>query len=226
MARRVSTTEFKEQTSENALVLDGEAESYIKMVEEQSRGGLSMKGKDLVIPTPEFCVKTHDRNTNSKLFINVCHSDKIELPQNKKRVDGSGVDWHIPFSLSPIRKDKDKGGADCIDVDYVVNQEAASGLPKSGSRPLAQQERAARMVKWLQGGAVARARWAIVDGSTADGLHEAPSVAARWHPLYAPGLLGFAGCVGPPETARCPTVLTGLSQQNKSLQGQQGAYNL
>ncbi|KAH7438879.1 hypothetical protein KP509_04G034800 [Ceratopteris richardii] len=107
-----------------------ESENYIKMVEEQSKGKFSMDGKELVIPIPEFCVKTYNRRTGSKFFINVCHSDKIEAPQSNRRIDGSGVDWHIPFSLSPIHKDKDKGAVDCVDVDYVVNQDVCKRCEK------------------------------------------------------------------------------------------------
>lgn len=106
-----------------------EAESYIKMMEERSN--FSMDGKELIVPQVDFCAKTRNKLTSGKVFINICHSDKVAKPTATPRSDKSGVEWEIPYSLAPTRRDKDKVGNDCEVHDFVVNTETHNRAQES-----------------------------------------------------------------------------------------------
>jgi hypothetical protein len=50
---------------------------------------------ELITPTSGFVVKTKKKETGDKVFINVCHSDKI-TPATSKKVEG-GSQWDVPY---------------------------------------------------------------------------------------------------------------------------------
>lgn len=90
-----------------------------------------------------FVIKTKRRaQTQSKVFINVCSSPKLEPPSssreqaiqegNRNRA-GGGTHWQIPFSLSTARACTDKAGDAAESFDFTVNPDAvkrASTQPK------------------------------------------------------------------------------------------------
>ncbi|KAL2610125.1 hypothetical protein R1flu_028698 [Riccia fluitans] len=79
--------------------------------------------KDLLIPTAAFCAKTKNEKTGAKVFINICHSEKIAKPKGTESKDRTGTAWEIPYSLGPAQSDTDKQGAACEVHDFVVSTE-------------------------------------------------------------------------------------------------------
>eukprot|EP00899_Mesostigma_viride_P011469 jgi/Mesvir1/20322/Mv19912-RA.1 len=102
-----------------------ETEAYLKQLEEQGRTQ-EVYGKDveLVLPKAGFTVKaiTTGKDPGKKVFINVCHSDKIDRATSTK-VD-KGSTWDIPYSLSNPKEDKDRSGQPCAVHDFVIHTEA------------------------------------------------------------------------------------------------------
>ncbi|KAF1333106.1 Kintoun protein, partial [Globisporangium splendens] len=72
--------------------------------------------KLLVRPSPGFVVKAkwqqEPKENEQKLFVNVCSSDKIQLPSSTPVMAGArGTSWHLPYSVGPERLEKDNSGA-------------------------------------------------------------------------------------------------------------------
>ncbi|GAQ84288.1 hypothetical protein KFL_001830160 [Klebsormidium nitens] len=117
---------FVEMLSEYAREMEDpklreENEKYLRQLEREGQGG-AVYGKDteLVAPNAGFCVKTKNKITGAKAFINICHSDKIGAATSTPRTDSTGADWSIPYSLSTARKEKDKAGKECDVHDFVI----------------------------------------------------------------------------------------------------------
>lgn len=84
-----------------------EYEAYISQLEGDSQVPAGMQ---LVRPQPGFAVKTHD-DRGQKVFVNICHSEEMELPATS-RVAGSsgkaGVQWSLPHAVGNLRHEVDK----------------------------------------------------------------------------------------------------------------------
>ncbi|OWZ18644.1 hypothetical protein PHMEG_0007232 [Phytophthora megakarya] len=84
-----------------------ETEQYLSQLENEQKVPTD---KQLVKPQPGFVVKT--KWESSKVFINVCSSDKMQPPSSTKVTTGQqGTSWHLPYSLGPERLESDKGGS-------------------------------------------------------------------------------------------------------------------
>ena len=83
-----------------------ESEAYLRQIESGNQAQ-NVYGPDveLVVPEENFVVKTRKGDDHTKVFINVCTSEKVEKAESKKSVqDGrEGQTWSIPFSLGQER---------------------------------------------------------------------------------------------------------------------------
>lgn len=108
------------------------------------------EGSNLVVtlePIPDFVVKSrllseHGRpshllqlKANKKIFINVCHHDKV--PKPAVEFDSSVVyplimnnQWEIPIVTSSAREDRDKKGDLCYVWDCCINTDCMSWIEK------------------------------------------------------------------------------------------------
>lgn len=74
-------------------------------------------------PEPGYVIKTTVDGTQ-KAFINVCKCDKVGKPTSSSGIDssgGRGLNWNIPYTQSPSRRDMDKNGKMCIVYDVVFH---------------------------------------------------------------------------------------------------------
>lgn len=79
-----------------------------------------------VNPQPGYVIKTTSDGT-TKTFVNVSTSDKIEKPSNTPatNTDGKrGLNWQLPYTLSPPRRDMDKKSQICHVYDVVFHPDA------------------------------------------------------------------------------------------------------
>ncbi|KAK6181059.1 hypothetical protein SNE40_008997 [Patella caerulea] len=96
-----------------------------RLYEEELTRLESDRGVDVtfVNPTPGHVLKTIV-NGETKGFINICQSDKIDKPKGERQTNGdgkSGLMWHIPHSFAPEREDLDKNGKKCQVYDVVFH---------------------------------------------------------------------------------------------------------
>jgi len=103
-----------------------ETDMYLRQLEEESRvEEVYGKGVQLIIPTEGFVAKTRVKGTGRKVFINVCHSDKVEPCKASRATDpssgSSGTSWEIPLSLAKPKAGKDNRGDPCDVYDFVVH---------------------------------------------------------------------------------------------------------
>lgn len=73
-----------------------------------------MQDVELITPTTGFVVKTKKKETGDKVFINVCHSDKI-TPATSKKVEG-GSQWDLPYRCSARPSARRSGPSSCRTV--------------------------------------------------------------------------------------------------------------
>lgn len=80
---------------------------------------------EFINPLPGHVLKTF-QNSEKKVFVNICQSDKIEKPSVKKskNADVKGSTWSIPHSFSSPREDLDKKKDSCLVYDVVFNTNA------------------------------------------------------------------------------------------------------
>lgn len=105
----------------NKLLLDTPKEQGEK---EKTLGGIPYV---TVVPSPGFCVKTKN-DSGQKIFINVCHSDKVPEPRDitdeelLKLLDSEDpFSFRVPMSLGEPHAEIDKSGNGCTVYDIVVN---------------------------------------------------------------------------------------------------------
>ncbi len=102
-----------------------ETDLYLRQLEAEGRGS-EVYGKDvtLIIPTEQYVIKTKDKNSGTKVFINMCSSDKLEKlsMESTKGPDGkAGKSVQIPLSLSQKKTGQDKSGKAAWVWDFVVH---------------------------------------------------------------------------------------------------------
>ena len=66
------------------------------------------QNKKLIRPEPVFVVKCRRKmhNTQEKMFVNIVQHRDIEPPQSVR--EDKGNRWSVPYSLGPMRMEKDK----------------------------------------------------------------------------------------------------------------------
>lgn len=86
-----------------------ETEAYIGQLENEDK---VPQGKELIRPEKGFVAKSRKRDhkdkegEDSKVFINIVHSEKITKPT--KTDTDKGQNWSLPYSLGPPHMEKDK----------------------------------------------------------------------------------------------------------------------
>lgn len=106
-----------------------ETEQYLSQLENEQR---VPEDKKLIKPVPGFVVKTKwseggSSSKDSKVFVNVCSSGKLQPPSSTKvapsRVNDNkgGTSWHLPYSVGPERMESDKGGAPVVTYDVCFH---------------------------------------------------------------------------------------------------------
>eukprot|EP00232_Nephroselmis_pyriformis_P030666 CAMPEP_0182863780 /NCGR_PEP_ID=MMETSP0034_2-20130328/6831_1 /TAXON_ID=156128 /ORGANISM="Nephroselmis pyriformis, Strain CCMP717" /LENGTH=288 /DNA_ID=CAMNT_0024996019 /DNA_START=42 /DNA_END=904 /DNA_ORIENTATION=+ len=97
-----------------------ETEAYLQQIEGEGRAEeVYGKGVELVAPKAGYVVKTHNRANKEKVFINVCYTDKLDDYKETKKA--GGMDIKVPYSLGPVRREKDKKGDECDTHDFAVS---------------------------------------------------------------------------------------------------------
>lgn len=86
------------------------------------------RGIDLTFinPEPGYVIKT-SLNGKEKVFINVAKCDKVGRPTSTCGRDASGhkgLQWSLPYTQSPLRKDIDNKGTICAVYDVVFHPDA------------------------------------------------------------------------------------------------------
>ncbi|KAH8949571.1 hypothetical protein BDL97_10G039000, partial [Sphagnum fallax] len=113
--------DYAKEISNPAMKKD--LEKHLKRMEAGGNKEFSMEGKELLIPYSDFCIKTRNKNTGHKVFINLCHSEKVAKPIAIQDPFRGGTQWEIPYSLGPAQDDKDKIGKECEVHDFIVGTE-------------------------------------------------------------------------------------------------------
>ncbi|CAM9261741.1 unnamed protein product [Heterosigma akashiwo] len=78
----------------------------------------------MMTPEPGFVLKTKDDAEGKKVFINICQSDLIGVPEMKKQLDHEGNEvegMSVPVSVGQARQMTDKAGKHCVVYDCVMN---------------------------------------------------------------------------------------------------------
>lgn len=58
-----------------------ETDAYLRQLEQQGEIERTYgKGTQLIVPDPQFCFKTRSKPCGTKVFVNVCSSDKVQCP--------------------------------------------------------------------------------------------------------------------------------------------------
>ncbi|KAJ3207672.1 Protein kintoun [Clydaea vesicula] len=70
-------------------------------------------------PNSNYVVKTVDKKTSIKHFINICEANNIKEATSVK--SSGGHNWSIPYSLSKGRDDVDKSGKKCMVFDVIFH---------------------------------------------------------------------------------------------------------
>ncbi|EGD76144.1 hypothetical protein PTSG_00851 [Salpingoeca rosetta] len=99
-----------------------------KRYEEELRQMEAMQGNDVkfINPEPGFVVKSKLKDSDTKVFMNICQSEVIDKPTSTTATEGSkrGVRWSLPHSITKHREDLDKAGNTCIVYDVVFHPQA------------------------------------------------------------------------------------------------------
>jgi dynein assembly factor 2 len=102
-----------------------EYEEYIKSQEVQNQAPV---GRELMKPNAGFALKTRDESGN-KVFINVCHHEKVGKPTQVKEHDGTR--WQLPYSLGPCRSERDNKGELAPTYDICFHTKTVEGCEVS-----------------------------------------------------------------------------------------------
>ncbi|CAL9737066.1 protein interacting with Hsp90 1 [Monosporozyma servazzii] len=90
-----------------------------------------------IIPTPYLVIKSLITSPttyqNVKIFINLCHSDKVPPPKTQFNplttfTEIMNNQWEIPIITSPQRWDNDKKGNKCMVYDCLINSNNINDL--------------------------------------------------------------------------------------------------
>ena len=99
-----------------------EQEAYLRQLEANNQVPSHLR---LVTPKAGFCVKTRRVEQGAaagKLFINVCVLDELDKPSVQQTPRGPS--WQLPFSLGPMRHERDRAGESHPTFDFALHSEA------------------------------------------------------------------------------------------------------
>lgn len=106
-----------------------ETEAYISQLEGEDK---VPEGKELIRPVACFVAKTYkvsseykssnNSDDKEKIFVNIVQSDRIAKPTSTKGAEGSH--WQIPYSVGPLRMEKDKKESNAATFDVCFHPEA------------------------------------------------------------------------------------------------------
>jgi hypothetical protein len=99
-----------------------EQEAYLRQLEANNQVPAHMR---LVTPKAGFCIKTRRVEKGAaagKLFINVCVLDELDKPSVQQTPRGPS--WQLPFSLGPMRHERDRAGESHPTFDFALHSEA------------------------------------------------------------------------------------------------------
>jgi HSP20 family molecular chaperone IbpA len=102
-----------------------EQEAYIRQLEGDNK---VPEDKEFMKPKPGFVVKTQKVSDKSKMFVNIVHSEKVEKA-TMERCD-KGVNWQLPYTLGPLRQEKDKKGNLIPAIDCCYNPQTIARAQK------------------------------------------------------------------------------------------------
>ncbi|ETV67566.1 hypothetical protein H257_16295 [Aphanomyces astaci] len=89
------------------------------------RNGIEEQKEGMYVDvTPGFVMKTTEQQSKTKLFVNICSSDHIQIFSKKKQLDEHGDEQegiHVPLSLGPPHEVVDHAQKTCLAVDVAVN---------------------------------------------------------------------------------------------------------
>ncbi|ETV91073.1 hypothetical protein H310_14236 [Aphanomyces invadans] len=74
--------------------------------------------------TPGFVMKTTELQSKTKLFVNICSSEHIQIFSKKKKLNEQGEEQegiHVPLSLGPPHEVVDHAQKTCLAIDVAVN---------------------------------------------------------------------------------------------------------
>ena len=85
-----------------------------------------------VKPTPGLCIKTKNKKTSEKIFINICISSTVPMPKviteqellemlDKLGDSDEVLDYRVPMSLGEPHAEVDNRGNGCIAYDIIIN---------------------------------------------------------------------------------------------------------
>ncbi|CAL8143840.1 unnamed protein product [Orchesella dallaii] len=85
-----------------------------------------------IIPQPGLCVKTFDKETGQKVFVNICKTNEIPEPDfdyTDEQIanilsngsDDDVGDIRIPMSIGEKHEEKDNKGGPCLAVEVIIN---------------------------------------------------------------------------------------------------------
>lgn len=77
-------------------------------------------------PTPAYVIKT-SADGSTKTFVNIATSEKIDKPSSVSSTNGEGqrgLNWSLPYTLAPPRRDMDKKNQLCQVYDVVFHPDA------------------------------------------------------------------------------------------------------
>ena len=79
----------------------------------------------LVTPNPAFVLKTRDKASGRKIFINLCGSEHVEAPHSKSLLDSEGQQAiRIPISVGERVEETDKSGEPCDCFDLIISSKS------------------------------------------------------------------------------------------------------
>jgi len=98
-----------------------EQEQYLRQLERENQ---VPEGIQLAYPKPGFVVKAkrlESGKESGKLFINICSLEELEKPSAKR--SAKGVQWNLPYSLGPLRHERDNRGEAHPTFDFALHPE-------------------------------------------------------------------------------------------------------
>mmetsp|Transcript_90763 Transcript_90763/g.157400 ORF Transcript_90763/g.157400 Transcript_90763/m.157400 type:complete len:534 (-) Transcript_90763:1047-2648(-) len=123
IAKCMEKPEFRELLGEylnsmNDPETKKEEEEYLKQLErEAAEGNYTMQ---ILLPEPAFCVKCRNK-AREKVYINICHSEKIEMFREDYTGNARGAMWNVPLSVGKPRMETDKKNKEIETYDAVFH---------------------------------------------------------------------------------------------------------
>ncbi|KAF8569099.1 hypothetical protein P879_02942 [Paragonimus westermani] len=102
--------------------------NILEIVKSQEKNDTTKPQAHIIIPSEGFCVKLRTVS-NEKVFVNICHSDKVPKPNDitedelraiLEDIEGSPP-FKIPMSIGEPHAELDAAGKGCTAYDIIVN---------------------------------------------------------------------------------------------------------